>query len=85
MSNLQRYHVASGSYYVGESKPLILRAALGTCVGVAICDPENGIGGLSHLLLAEPRSQADDLQPEKYATTGLPIFLKATKSPSWRP
>ena len=77
MSKLQRYHVASGSYYVGESKPLILRAALGTCVGLAICDPENGIGGLSHLLLAEPRSQADDFQPEKYATTGLPIFLKA--------
>jgi putative nucleotidyltransferase with HDIG domain len=75
MSILQRYHVASGSYYVGESKPLILGAALGTCVGLAICDPDNGIGGLSHLLLAEPRSQADHLQPEKYATTGLPIFL----------
>ena len=77
MSGLQRYHVASGSYYVGESKPLILGAALGTCVGLAICDPENGIGGLSHLLLAEPRSEADQLNPQKYATTGLPIFLKA--------
>ena len=77
MSNLLRYHVASGSYYVGESKPLILGAALGTCVGLAICDPENGIGGLSHLLLAEPRSEADQLNPQKYATTGLPIFLKA--------
>jgi putative nucleotidyltransferase with HDIG domain len=77
MSNLQRYHVASGSYYVGGSKPLILGAALGTCVGLAICDPDNGIGGLSHLLLAEPRSGADHLQPEKYATTGLPMFLTA--------
>ena len=77
MSTLQRYYVASGSYYVGESKPLILGAALGTCVGLAICDPDNGIGGLSHLLLAEPRSEADRLQPEKYASTGLPIFLTA--------
>ncbi|UCG06845.1 MAG: HDOD domain-containing protein [Desulfobacterales bacterium] len=77
MSTIQRYHVASGSYYVGESKPLILEAVLGTCVGLAMCDPENGIGGISHLLLAEPRSRTDSFKPEKYATTGLPIFLNA--------
>mgnify|MGYP002064090435 FL=1 len=35
------------------------------------------MGGLVHLLLPEPVSEASTYQPEKYASTGLPIFLKA--------
>jgi len=77
MKKLQRYYIGTGSYYVGEAQPLILEASLGTCVGLAIWDPEAGIGGLYHLLLAEPRTSEGSYQPEKYATTGLPIFLKA--------
>jgi putative nucleotidyltransferase with HDIG domain len=69
--------VGTGSFYVGETQPLILEASLGTCVGLVIRDPDAGIGGLYHLLLAEPRSLEDNSQPEKYATTGLPLFLKA--------
>lgn len=76
MNRLQRYYVGTGSFYVGESQPLILEASLGTCVGLVLWDPEAGIGGLYHLLLAEPRTSEGDYQPEKYATTGLPIFLK---------
>jgi putative nucleotidyltransferase with HDIG domain len=77
MNRLQQYYIGTGSFYVGESQPLILEASLGTCVGLALWDPEAGIGGLHHLLLSEPRSSEGDYQPEKYATTGLPIFLKA--------
>jgi len=77
MSNPQRYPVASGSFYVRKSSPLILRATLGTCVGVALYDKENGIGGLIHLLLDKPPSHADNSHPEKYAQTGLPIFFNA--------
>ena len=77
MNRLQRYYVGTGSYYVGESQPLILEASLGTCVGLALWDHEAGIGGLYHLLLAEPRAFEGNYQPEKYATTGLPIFLKS--------
>jgi putative nucleotidyltransferase with HDIG domain len=77
MPNLSRYHVASGSYFVGESGPLMLEACLGTCVGLALYDLQAGIGGISHLLLSEPHGLESAFQPEKYATTGLPIFLKA--------
>jgi len=80
MHSLQRYHVGSGSYYVGESQPLVLEASLGTCVGLVLRDPEAGIGGLCHLLLAEPPTLDARFQPEKYASTGLPIFLKALLS-----
>ena len=77
MNRLQQYYVGTGSFYVGETQPLILEASLGTCVGLALWDAEAGIGGLYHLLLAEPRTSEGDCRPEKYATTGLPIFLKA--------
>lgn len=77
MKKLQQYYVGTGSFYVGETQPLILEASLGTCVGLAIWDPDAGIGGLYHLLLAAPRASESDYQPEKYATTGLPIFFKA--------
>ena len=77
MQTVQHYHVASGSYYVSRQKPLILDAYLGTCVGVALYDEETGVGGLIHLLLPEPISLAGSFQPEKYASTGFPIFLRA--------
>jgi putative nucleotidyltransferase with HDIG domain len=35
------------------------------------------VGGLIHLLLPEPVSLAGSFQPEKYASTGFPIFMRA--------
>jgi putative nucleotidyltransferase with HDIG domain len=70
-------HVAAGSYYVSRQKPLVLEAYLGTCVGVALYDKETGVGGLIHLLLPEPVSLAGSFQPEKYASTGFPMFMRA--------
>ena len=77
MNHLRKHHVASGSFYVSRNTPLILQAFLGTCVGVALYDEEAGVGGLVHLLLPEPVSETITYQPEKYASTGLPIFLRA--------
>jgi len=77
MKKLQRYHISAGSFYVGGKSPMILKAYLGTCVGIALYDDQVGVGGLIHLLLPEPVSQNILDTPEKYASTGLPIFLKA--------
>ena len=77
MHNLQKYHVAAGSYTVDHSKPMVLAAALGTCVGLAVYDRTSGVGGLIHLLLSEPHAKGSAFQPEKYASTGLPLFLDA--------
>lgn len=77
MAELERYHVAPGSYYVGKIEPKILQAFLGTCVGVAVYDSDNGIGGISHLLLPEPILSDSSFMPEKYASNGLPLFINA--------
>ncbi len=71
----KRFHVASGSFEVGRTQPRRLQAFLGTCVGVAVYDDSAGVGGLIHLLLPEPVSSWSVDQPEKYATTGMPLFL----------
>ena len=73
----QHHHVAAGSFYVSPSKALILQSCLGTCVGVALFDAEAQVGGLIHLLLPEPVSLTGATQPEKYASTGFPLFLEA--------
>jgi chemotaxis receptor (MCP) glutamine deamidase CheD len=77
MPDDNRHHVAAGSYYIDTQKPMILEAYLGTCLGVAIYDPVAAVGGLIHLLLPEPMSIDGTFQPEKYASTGFPLFLQA--------
>ncbi len=75
--SLIHHHVPSGSYYIGRQEPLVIEAYLGTCVGVALYDEVSKIGGLSHLLLPEPVSLEGSFVPEKYASTGFPLFLRA--------
>ena len=77
MKRLTRSFVASGSFEVGAKQERLLQAFLGTCVGVAVFDTVADVGGLIHLLLPEPASPDSVYQPEKYATTGMPMFLKA--------
>jgi len=71
------HHVSAGTYFVGPKQPLLLEAYLGTCVGVALTDADAGVGGLAHFLLPEPVSLHAAFQPEKYAASGMPVFLKA--------
>jgi putative nucleotidyltransferase with HDIG domain len=80
MTPLRQYphhYVGTGSFEVSKAKPLILQACLGTCVGVALYDSRAGVGGLMHLLLPAPLSGSDPFRPEKYASSGLPLFLQA--------
>jgi putative nucleotidyltransferase with HDIG domain len=72
-----KHHVPAGSYHISNAEPLILQAFLGTCVGVTMYDAKNGVGGLMHLLLPEPIATEGSLFPDKYATTGLPRFIRA--------
>ena len=47
-----KYHVGAGSFLVAKKEQRILQAFLGTCVGVALYDHEQGVGGLFHILLS---------------------------------
>lgn len=69
--------VPSGSFALSNKKKGGLEAYLGTCVGVTLKDTSAGLGGLLHILLAEPTGTDIPFAPETYATTGLPIFIQS--------
>jgi len=69
--------VASGSFFLAPRRKEVLEAYLGSCIGVAVCDREAGVGGLGHFLLPEPTGMDRLWQPESYAATGLPLLLEA--------
>ena len=71
-------YVSAGNYIVGKKeKGSILTACLGTCVGITLCDRDANIGGLLHLLLPQPTGPELHYPPETYASTGMPIFIRA--------
>ncbi len=72
-----KYHVPAGTFHVSEQRPLLLQAYLGTCVGLGLYCRSTGIGGIIHLLLPEPISPQSYSQPEKYASTGVPLFIQS--------
>lgn len=78
-SKFPKQFVASGSFVVSKQKRAILEAYLGTCVGVTLCDEEGKVGGLVHLLLPEPTTTNNPWRAESYATTGLPLSIKALR------
>lgn len=76
MVELNRIYVPAGTFQIIKRKKLILQAFLGTCVGLALYCRNTGIGGIIHLLLPEPISTQGTTQPEKYATSGVPLFVE---------
>jgi putative nucleotidyltransferase with HDIG domain len=77
MHQLNRQYIPSGDFYVSGRSPVVLKAVLGTCVGVAIIDRENQVGGLIHLLLSESTAANMSANPARYAASGLPLFINA--------
>jgi len=72
--------VPSGSFSIKKRESYVLKAFLGSCVGVVLIDRENRIGGLYHILLPEPPAKGAVEEPEKYASTGMPLFVEAILS-----
>jgi len=54
-----------------------MKAFLGSCVGVAMLDNKQRIGGMIHILLPEPMSDIPESHFTYYASTGMPIFIES--------
>jgi chemotaxis protein CheD len=54
-----------------QGKPL--RTLLGSCVGLALHDRQQQIGGLAHIVL--PRSRGQVIQPGKFVDTAIPALI----------
>ncbi|MCK5312363.1 MAG: HDOD domain-containing protein [Desulfobacteraceae bacterium] len=73
-------HIPAGNFKASKAEPVIYQAFLGTCVGVALYDRKNKIGGLIHIILPKPPSESSNNAPEKYASSGLPLLINKLRS-----
>lgn len=70
-----RVRVGISEFRVARS-PLVLAAhGLGSCLGIALYDPERGIGGLAHAMLPAPGRAGDD-RPKRFVTTVIGLMLE---------
>jgi chemotaxis protein CheD len=70
-----RRRVGIAEFAVADDAALVT-SGLGSCVGVALYDPETGVGGLVHVML--PTADAGTGGPDaKYADTGIAALVAA--------
>ena len=54
----------------------ITTLGLGSCVGIAIRDPQTGIGGLAHIMLPDSQAIRNNSNVPKFADTGIEDLVK---------
>lgn len=54
----------------------ITTLGLGSCVGIAIRDPETGIGGLAHIMLPDSTQIKENSNIAKFADTGIEELVR---------
>lgn len=69
-----RIKVSVADYAVGSGETLTT-SGLGSCLGIALYDPEAGVGGLVHPMLptASPDSERP---PERFVNTGIEVVVE---------
>jgi len=60
---------------VAEALDSLRTTGLGSCVGIALYDPQTKVAGLAHIMLPTSASP-NEPNPAKYANTALPLLLQ---------
>lgn len=71
--------VNMGDYKTARGEQSLMTKDLGSCVGVAVRDPQTGVGGLLHVMMprhSEARAAESTFVAAKYADTGLDEMIK---------
>lgn len=72
--------VNMGDYKTARGEKKLMTKDLGSCVGVAVRDPQTGVGGLLHVMLPYHNEASIDsvsFTAAKYADTGLDEMIRA--------
>ena len=67
--------VGMADYKIGRSPNSLISYGLGSCVGIALYDAINKIGGLAHIMLPDSTQARSTENPAKFADTALPLML----------
>ena len=74
-----RLLVGVSEYEVVSAGETLVAYGLGACVGLAIYDPENGVGGLAHAMLPR-QSEGDGTSEGKYVDAAVETMLREAVS-----
>jgi chemotaxis protein CheD len=76
-----RVRVGVAELAVASGETRLTTSGLGSCVGVAVADPERAIAGLAHVMLPElPEGRDETERPAKVVTEGVERLLTAVES-----
>lgn len=67
--------VGMADYKTSRNPNSIISYGLGSCVGIALYDSLNKIGGLAHIMLPDSTQARSAENPAKFANTALPLML----------
>lgn len=68
--------VGMADYKIGRNPDSLISYGLGSCVGIALFDSINKIGGLAHIMLPDSTQARSAENPAKFANTALPLMLE---------
>lgn len=68
-----RIRVRIAEFKVAKGDVLLVAIGLGSCVGVAVYDPEHELGGMAHILLPGRGSSKDN--PNKFCDTSIDAMI----------
>lgn len=70
-----RVHVRIGEASVLSAEGILFAVGLGSCVAVALCDPDQKVCGLAHVMLPEGTGRSAD-QQGRYASMAVPKLIE---------
>jgi len=74
---IQEFVVGIGEYRVAKGMAVLKTIGLGSCIGVALYDPVNKIGGLAHVML--PGSKNGTVKSAKYVDHAIELMIDAMR------
>ncbi len=68
--------LSPGEIYVSSDKAEIIETYLGSCVGIALYDPQLSMGGMAHIILPQGNKDKESAIPGRYASSGIPCLIR---------
>jgi chemotaxis protein CheD len=72
---IDNIRVKVADYAVARGDAIIATIGLGSCVAIALYDPQACVGGLAHILLPAEGMSRDHRNPAKFPGTAVPLLL----------
>lgn len=72
----ERVPVRIGEVKVARNEGVLFTIGLGSCVAIALYDPDVRVGGLAHAMLPRPLRTRRPAPPGRFATTAVPELIE---------